>query len=268
LGLGVAPDSTASARLKAPEIFPAIMKRFAPHLANVGWFLVDEPDQKDVSWYYLSGPSLTAEYNAAKSQTNLPMIVDFQRAAWSSRVEVMPYMASADVWMAEPYGADFGRVNHAINVFNSLRSRPIWLAQDSVDANLIVPKAYLALISGATGIMYYSWEDFKKDSTKSHAVHQAFAELKQLKNVIFGQNIDSQVTAPEGIAYIARQYQGTTYILAVNSTARSTSGKFAVRGLSVGKQIAVLFENRTLGAAAGKFADTFEGVSKHVYLIH
>ncbi len=304
LGLGVVQDSTPSARLRSPEVFPAIMKRFAPHLSNVAWYLVDEPDQKNVSWYYVTGTGLEAEYSGAKSQTNLPMMVDFQRAAWSNLAEVMPYRSSTDVWMAEPYGADFRAVNHAIGIFNSLRSRPIWLAQDGVDASLVVPKAYWAVISGATGILYFTWDDFNKDAEKSRAVREVFAELKQLKDVLFGQNIDRQVTfkadaattqaatarlyaefaqlkgaisgkdvgkdiaqQPEQIAYIARQYQGATYILAANQTTQRVEGTFSAPGLGAGKQVAVLFENRSLSAIGGKFTDTFDGISRHVYRI-
>ncbi len=50
LGLGFVPDSSTTARLGMPEIYPAVMQRFAPHLANIAWFLADEPDQADVPW--------------------------------------------------------------------------------------------------------------------------------------------------------------------------------------------------------------------------
>jgi hypothetical protein len=40
-----------------------------------------------------------------------------------------------------------------------------------------------------------------------------------------------------------------------------------VPGLMTGRQISVLFEGRTLSATSGTFSDTFEGPSRHVYLI-
>ncbi len=125
LGLGFVPDSSTTARLGMPEIFPAVMQRFAPHLANIAWFLADEPDQADVPLYYIQGPTLAAEYNLAKSVTSLPVLADFQRAAWSSTAEVAPYVPAVDFWMAEPYGEDFSSVNHAMDMFTSLKPRPV-----------------------------------------------------------------------------------------------------------------------------------------------
>ena len=267
LGLGFLPESSTTARLGMPGIFPAVVQRFAPHLANIAWFLADEPDQADVPWYYIQGPTLTAEYNSMKSGTSLPILADFQRAAWSSTAEVAPYVSAVDFWMAEPYGEDFSSVNHAIDMFTSLRPRPIWLAQNAIDARLLVPKAYWAVIGGATGIIYYDWDEFKRNPAKLAAAKQAFDELKGLKSAIFGRNVESVVRAPEGIRGTARHDQGTVYVLAVNPTAKLVQGKFAVRGLSPGDQVSVLFENRTIRASAGEFSDAFAGVSRHVYAI-
>jgi hypothetical protein len=44
-------------------------------------------------------------------------------------------------------------------------------------------------------------------------------------------------------------------------------GTFSAPGLGAGKQVAVLFENRSLSAIGGKFTDTFDGISRHVYRI-
>jgi hypothetical protein len=132
---------------------------------------------------------------------------------------------------------------------------------------LLVPKAYWAVIQGATGIIYFDWDAFKSDPAKMAAAAQAFGELKGLKSAIFGRNLDSIVTAPAGIGYIAREDRGTVYIAAANPTATLVQGKFAVQGLAAGAQVSVLFENRTITASAGEFSDAFAGVSRHVYAI-
>ena len=300
LGVGVVPDSTASARLRSPGIFAPILGRFAVHLSNIAWFLVDEPDQKAVTWFYVPGPTLVAEYDAAKSHSTLPVMVDLQRAAWSVAPEITPYASAMDIWMAEPYGPDFSGVNHAISLFNSIRPRPIWVAQDATVSSLIVPKTYWALIHGATGIMYFAWDDFKGDPGKLRAAGKVFSELNQLKDVIFATHIDERLavttavsatpivkpspfaelkhwiaqwlgghtdTAPAPVAFMARQHQGGTYIIAANYTLQRVQSTFSVPGLMTGRQISVLFEGRTLSATSGTFSDTFEGPSRHVYLI-
>jgi hypothetical protein len=267
LGLNFVPDSTTTAELRVPAVFPSVTQTFAPHLANIAWFLADEPDQANVDYIYVPPATFLAESTAAKTKTSLPMVADFQRAAWSTASEDAPYNGSADIWMAEPYGTDFSTVNHAVNLFNSIQARPIWLAQDAIDPSLIVPKAYWAIISGVTGIHYFTWDNFKASAPTLAAATQVFSELNGLKNVIFGQKMDALVTAPSGIASMARldPSSGAIDILAANSTSSTVQGNFLVQGLTAGQTVTVLYENRSITAIAGSFTDTFAGVSRHVY---
>ncbi|HEY3836960.1 MAG TPA: hypothetical protein VGL72_10330 [Bryobacteraceae bacterium] len=265
LGLNMVPSSSSAAALGAPGIFPKIMSRFANHIGNISWFLADEPDQEMVSYNYIPAPSLLADYQAAKPGTSLPIMADFQHASWDTADAIRPYAGAVDIWMAEPYGPDFSRVNHAIETFNSVKRQPIWLAQDNPEPDLIVPKAYWTVIGGATGIIYFSWEYFKANPAKLAAATQAFAELHQLNDVIFAANVDSRVTPPAGIGAMARSLNGSVHIMAVNPKPDVVQGRFRVQGLEAGTQIAVLFENRIVTAEAEGFSDTFSGVSRHVY---
>lgn len=270
LGLNFFPDSSTTARLNVPSIFPGVTQTFAPHLANIGWFLADEPDLTQVPWEYIQPSTFIAEYNAAKTGTSLPVMADFQRGAYGAVSDIAPYNGSADIWMAEPYGPDFSGVTHAINLFNSVQARPIWLAEDNIDASLIVPKAYWAVIGGATGIHYFNWDAFNADLNELAAATQVFSELKGLNNAIFGQKMDALVTAPAGIASMSRfdPATGLAYILSANSSSQNVQGNFLVQGLAAGQQVTVLYENRTITANAGSFTDTFTGVSRHAYEIH
>ena len=248
-------------------MFSSVTRTFAPHLANIAWLLADEPDQVLVPYIYIPPATFLAQSAAAKSQTSLPMMADFQRASYSVASDIMPYNGSADIWMAEPYGPVFSSVNHAVDLFNSVQLRPIWLAQDGIDPSLVVPKAYWAIISGVTGIHYFVWGGWKANPALLAAATQVFSELKGLQKAIFSQKIDDRVSAPTGIASMARfdPVAGTTYILAANSTASTVQGNFLVQGLNIGQAITVLYENRTIIANTGFFTDTFAGVSRHVY---
>jgi hypothetical protein len=269
LGMNFIPGSSTAARLETPAIFSTIAKTFAPHLANIGWFLSDEPDHPKVKWLQVSPSTLVAEHNSLKSATALPDMSDFQMGAYGSVGDIAPYVDASDIWMAEPYGTNFATVNHAVNLFNSIRIKPIWLAQDDIDAPLIVPKAYWAIIAGVTGIHYFTWQIFKKDPAKLAAAQQVFGELRQLKNAIFGDSLDALVTAPAGIASMSRfdAAANTGYILSANGRAENINGTFAVEGLEAGQTIRVLNENRSIVAGAGSFSDTFAGISRHVYAI-
>jgi hypothetical protein len=270
LGFNFLPDSSTTARLAMPAVMPVVTQTFAPHLANIAWYLADEPDLQEVSWEYIPPASFIADYTAAKTETTLPMASSFQTATYTTYSGLAPYNGSSDIWMAEPYGANFSLVNNAVNLFNSIQARPIWLAQDDVGTALLVPKAYWAIIAGATGIHYFNWNTFKSNPADLAAATQVFAELKGLKNAIFGQAVDSLVTTPAGIASMSRfdPTTGTTVILSANSAAQNVQANFLVQGLTAGQQITVVYEGRTITAGAGSFSDTYAGISRHVYRLN
>jgi hypothetical protein len=246
------PDSSAASKLDAPEVFPTIMQTFAPHLANIAWFLSDEPDLVEVPVFdYVPPATFVAEGDAAREATSLPLFADMQHAAWSVAADDAPYAPGIDFWMAEPYGPDFSSLQHATSLLTSISPRPIWLAEDLIDASLIVPKAYWAIVNGATGIFYFTWPIFEQSPGQLSAATQAFGELTTLKGAIFGSEMDALVTPPGGIATMSRFNQGAAYILAVNPNPQVVQGKFSVQGIAAGQQVSVMFENRTLTASGG-----------------
>jgi len=236
---------------------------YGPHLANIGWFLDDEPDLWFV-WYTLAPQMLIHEAAALRSKSTLPVLVDFQQAHYGPPSLIAPYNGSANIWMAEPYGTNFSYVTHATSLFNSIQKRPIWIFQNDIAVNLIVPKAYWAIVNGVTGLVYFDWPSFSNDQAGLDAVKEVFSELKYLKGPIFGQS--TSVTTPPGITAMARQYNGRTYIFAVNPNSTSVTGSFTASGLTQGKEIQVLFENRTITSSEESFTDTFNGVARHVYI--
>ena len=276
LGLNVLPNTTGEARVGYDDgilspngaggllTLPLTASDYGPHLANIGWFLDDEPDLSEIVWYTLAPGMLINEAASLRSQSTLPVLVDFHHAHYGPRSLIAPYNGSADIWMSEPYGTDFSRVTHATSLYNSIQQRPIWIYQNDITANLIVPKAYWAIVNGVTGLIYWDWPSFSQNQAGLDAVKQVFSELKSLKGPIFGQS--TSVTAPSGITAMARQYKGQTYIFAVNPNSTSVTGSFTASGLTQGKEIQVLFEDRTITSSEGSFTDTFDGVARHVYI--
>jgi hypothetical protein len=275
LGLNLIPDSSYTARTGLDSgslsangaggvaALPNLVARYAPHLANIGWFLDDEPDQSGVNWYYILPQALQEEYAAVQSSTSLPILADFQHASFDLPLVDAPYNGSADIWMAEPYGASFTGVTNAITTLEGIQQRPIWLFENNITSTLIVPKAYWSIVNGATGIVYYNWTTISANPAALAAVGQAFSELGSLQSAIFGQNVT--VTPPSGVTAMGRQSQGTTYILAVNPKAKPVTGSFSVPGLAAGTTVTVQFENRSITASDGGFSDTFSGITRHVY---
>ena len=276
LGLNVLPDTKYEARVGydngtfSPNggggllTLPRIASHYGPHLANIGWFLDDEPDLPQIVLYTLAPQMLIHEAAALRSKSTLPVLVDFQHAHYGPRSLIAPYNGSANIWVSEPYGTDFSGITHATSLFNSIQRRPIWIYQDDIATNLIVPKAYSAIVNGVTGLIYWGWQPFFHDQAGLDAVKQVFSELKFLKEPIFGQS--TSVTAPPGITAMGRQYKGRTYIFAVNPNSTSVTGSFTASGLTQGEKIQVLFEDRTITSSEGRFTDTFNGIARHVYI--
>ena len=270
LGLNFLPESTTTARLRTPAVFPHVTQTFAPHLANIAWYLADEPDLSSIHWIYVPPVTFVAESQAAREKTTLPVTADFQKATYGTISNLSGYNGSADIWWAEPYGTNFSTLTHAVQLFNAVQRRPIWLAQNDIEASLIVPKAYWALVNGVTGIHYFNWDTIKNEPLKLVAIEQVFSELKNLKNAIFGPSLDALVTAPSGITSMSRfdSTTGTAYIMAVNPAAQTIDGNFLMQGLAAGQIITVMNETRAITARAGQFSDSFSGVTRHVYAIH
>jgi hypothetical protein len=232
LGLDVAPATTGTAELSVPGIFPAVMTAYAPYLANIGIYLADEPDlsfQQEL----IDPTVLAAERAAAHTVTSLPLLADLQHAHYDPPAVDQPYQDGEDIYGSEPYGDGFGGVTNSFTVFATMTPRPVWLFDTNhTDPTTVVPKAYFSIVSGATGLAFFTWGSISADAGNLAAFTQAIGELSQLSGPIFGTDVTPSVTAPAGISFIARQAGGKTYVLAVSPSAspRGRDGERDVRG--------------------------------------
>ncbi len=266
-GINLIPESSTTARLGAPQVLPAVLAQFGSHLADIAWYLDDEPDLSAVAWQPISPATLTAEYMAIHGASALPVGVMLQEAHYADPSIDQPYAPAMDVYLSEPYGSSYDGITHSMTVFATMTKRPVWLAEDdSLDPALIVPKAYFGFTSGATGLLFFTYGGFVADA-KISAAAQALTELSSLTAAITGTDVTSMVTGPPGISFIARSAGGSTTILAVNPAAMNVTGSFTVGSVSGASSTSVSFESRTIPIAGGAFSDTFTGVSRHVYVL-
>jgi hypothetical protein len=266
-GINILPESSSTARAGNPAVFPDVMHAFGRHLADIAWYLDDEPDQSAVVYEPITPATLTAEYNQIHASSMLPVAVMLQHAHYDVPSVDQPYAPAMDIYLSEPYGTSFTGITQSMTVFDAMTKRPVWFAMDdSPDAADIVTKAYFGFTSGGSGLLYFTWDQFDTDG-KLAAAGQAITELSSLTDAITGTDLTPQVTAPTGISYVARSAGGKTYILAVNPATTNVTGNFTYAPLTAGKTVTVDFEGRTITASKGLFADTFTGVSRHVYVI-
>ena len=267
-GIGLIPESSTTARMGVASVFPGIMKQLGSHLADIAWYLDDEPDITNIVYQPITPTTLGAEYQAIQGASKLPVGVMLQHAHYDPPSVDQPYQADMDLYLSEPYGPTWNGITHSMTVFATMTKRPVWFAMDDgPGAAGIVPKAYYGFIAGGTGLLFFTWSQFQTDSTLM-AAGQAITELSSLTDAITGNDVTSTVTAPTGIAFIARKSGGKTYILAVNTGSSSVTGNFSLASLTAGQSVTVQFESRTITAAAGAFSDTFPAMSRHVYVVN
>ncbi|HVY45618.1 MAG TPA: hypothetical protein VHB21_07045 [Minicystis sp.] len=264
LGLSTVPDFTTTARLATPDVFPAVMKRFANHRAHVALYLADEPDQGYYQYSLIDPAVLAMETMAAHQATTLPLTADLQHAHYDPPAIDEPFSGAVDIYSSEPYGDSLAGVTQSFVVFGQMAPRAVWLFDDTghTDPTNVVPKAWYGAILGGRSQVYFAWGG--GDMGNLAAESQAIGELAQLTDVIYATDTSSDVTAPQGIAFIGRRSGGKTYVIAVNPTTQPITGSFGVKHLAAttGK---VLFESRDVAVSGGSFSDTFPPVSRHVY---
>lgn len=309
-GLNLLPDSIFAVRsgvdnngsfgdngTGAEAVFPAIATTYAPHLANIGWLLADEPDFSDVGWFYIASDEFKKLVGIASQQTALPLFTVFQHPAFNPLYDIKPYDVpppqpggSVQVWGAEPYGDDwdgngtFIRVDNSIQAFTApgVTRRPIWLAldqnfdqQNQPHLELIVPKAYYSVINGVTGLLYFDWKRFNTNPGGIQIVQNLFAELRQLSSPILSGttvNVTSQEALPVmgRKSFIQTKNEWDTYVIAVNLKQTSlAAAHYTITGLQGGLTIDVDFGSYQLQSTPGGFVDDhgFPSLSRHVYRI-
>jgi hypothetical protein len=156
-------------------------------------------------------------------------------------------------------------------------------------------ETWMALIRGATEILYFTHSWVPEPYTQYAPSPKMIAELKRLNGQITRLtapllsrpaevNIGMKLFAvigdvPLGCHFKATQYKGDTYIFAQNmdmnpgkddrgratSTPRTGNAVFTVQGLKAGTQIEVIDEDRTVTSGDGVFIDKFGGLAEHIY---
>jgi hypothetical protein len=157
--------------------------------------------------------------------------------------------------------------------------------------------AWQCLCEGATGLVFYSWYDMKRNPDVPF--DQQWGELKRIAAEIdrfapillsideastFGLEVQGGTDAnpedaPAWLHYVVRHYDGKAYVFAVNDGDGAGQVRFRVplvicssAGQPTSTQssrpvdsVCDLTSNRTLKLSHGEFVDEFEPLSLHVY---
>jgi len=135
-------------------------------------------------------------------------------------------------------------------------------------------EVWMAIINGATGIIYFvhEWQpSFEEAGVFRH--RDVIAELKRLNGqikelapVLNAPTLKDAVSieASGEIAHMAKQYGDTLYVFAVNMTGKPATAKLrASRGTST--SAVIVGEDRNLDLLDGTLSDTFDAYQARIY---
>ena len=141
-------------------------------------------------------------------------------------------------------------------------------------------EVWLSLIHSANGISYFidTWNpSFREDGIFADmamvkavtALNQQIASLAPVLNSADIPNLASVATSNTGVPIDTMvKANGTSlYVFAAVSRPGTTMGSFTIHGMTGSGAATVLGENRTVGIAAGTFADAFAANEVHLYQI-
>jgi hypothetical protein len=157
-----------------------------------------------------------------------------------------------------------------------------WVSQERLDqighprgahADELRAMVWLAVVNGATGIGYFPhrWEPYRQAEISEELqaeMKRTNRQLTDLAPAILGPD------APRPIAHddieggpvqtLTRQHAGALYVFAVNTTREAARARFRV---PAGTRVEAYEEDRTIGAEANGFEDSFAPLGVHVYII-
>jgi hypothetical protein len=163
---------------------------------------------------------------------------------------------------------------------------PIWVVPQAfaIDNTWAEPtgvelrcQAYLSIVHGATGLIWYAWYTTEPWSQNPKGRNQWFlpdsplwpyfttlnAEINHLASVILqGEARGPAAGAAETVHSQRWEAEGATTLIAVNPLARELTCRFSSLP---GTAAEVLFEDRQLPLQDGAFSDTFAPLAVHVY---
>jgi len=275
----------------AEDSWENLERKFGQDPALLGWYVLPRPDQETTppevaanlcrqlrsisprhpTLMALASPSLLRYYS------NFPDIV----AAWSLPIPTAPITCVAQmVDAAVAATTDLHPVWAVIQV-----AGPAWYADENLDPDSsgrlptsaeVRAMTYLALVHGATGLIYYGYDIPSFPGTKAFKLPNdapgLWAELSNINQqlrwlapVILQGEWRLLPPASGGDLHLAMwQYQGGNYIIAVNTSDSAMVAEFSLPEIEA-QRLYAMFEQHWLTSIEGRFQDSFTPHQVHIY---
>jgi hypothetical protein len=262
------------------------VRRFRDHPALLAWYLNDELPQS-----YM--PRLTAHHKwVAREDANHPAwVVLFQYR------QVADYIETFDVIGTDPYPIGRSPASMAgrwtAETFRQTgRARAVWQVPQlhnwanyrktaaekkgcrTPTRDEVRSMAWQCICNGATGLVFYSWFDVKRNpdvsfETQWAGLKQIAAEIDRAAPMLLSIDpapaveLRTDPGEPTWLHWLARSYKGKSYIFAVNNGDADGEATFKV-GKKV-RTVRVAGQDRSIDVKAGAFTDKLKKLQVRIY---
>jgi hypothetical protein len=273
------------------KIADAVVETYRNHPALLGWYLNDELP-KSVR------PELTKFYRRVSAlDTNHPCYI-----VLCTMPEVKYFSETTDIMGVDPYpipDSPVTKVSEATDVATSAVKdhKPVWVVleafawyqhRSSNPDRGHIPTAeelssgrapsyeesrcmtYLALVRGAKGIFYWCYYDMRLLPQYKEMwgwMKKIGDEVKTLSPVLLSADDLGEVKCSPsgtGICTKLKRYNGSLYLIAVNSASENRTVAFNI-GCRFDLKSEVMFEDRSIVSDGFSLTDTFKPLAVHVY---
>jgi hypothetical protein len=273
-GIMVTPNLQGVMRVHLPGQAPAAARPFRDHPAVFGWYVCDEPDH---ARWNVPPPEM-------RLATKLLHEYDPDHLTWTvvmpwADSNIYQYADTVDIISTDVYPinknkpCDLLKIARGTDVMRrAVRGKkPVWIVPQS--SSVAMPEeeycvTYLAIAHGANGIIYWEYNDARKNPEIWESMVKISIELKELTPVLTSITSDKEVTVSDkNIHAIMKEVDDNLYLIAVSAKPEPIFG-VRITLPKIGEDNArVLFENRSVPIEDGVIADDFNVYERHVYEI-
>lgn len=262
------------------NIVKGLINEFKEHPAIIAWYVNDELPPKYI-------PRLEKRYKLIKS-------LDPSRPTYAVLYQVdemKSYINTADIFGADPYPIPYKPISMVSNWTRKVKGsvgnqKGIWMVPQIHNTSIYTKDryrgptfdeircmAYQCIVNGSRGLIFYSYFDLKRDpdgyESRWADVKRLGKEIKSLIPILLSSDKPPKVqmtSSSKDICFVAKQYDGSTYVIAVNASNRGEKVEFTIS--SDVKDVEVIFEDRSISIDKFKFVDNFGPLAVHVYKVY
>lgn len=253
--------------LSEKDVIQGVVREFKSHPAVLGWYLFDEPDELEPTQTH---GAWLKEIDSSKPSLVVHQVCDPPDPRVWTVERNKDFVKLSDIVAMDYYLVPkhpLVRLGDSIEVLQQVinHQRPFWgvvqthgnyvYTEDVRDKGLKLPPSairdkdraptpreirtmtYIYLTHGATGIVYYYYADIKltfDSEVRWEAVKSIAQEVKDLSPILLAEDVQTgKIRADNAlIHWTAKQKDGKTYIIAVNTSTETQSSIFTLPSAS------------------------------------